>query len=76
MNEKAIIKNSLLSWMKWCRNEQVMTQLMTVSYMPNVSDEYRKGRIEALKNAESILGLLMIEKGIDLRVCEKSLKHD
>lgn len=64
---KEMIAKSLKSWMTWCRDEQFITQAMNVSYMPDVSDEYRKGRIDGLAQAEAILGLLMFRQGIDLR---------
>lgn len=61
------IEKSLKIWMNWCRNEQFITKMLDVSYMPDVSFEYRKGYVEGLRIAEAHLGLLMIEKGIDLR---------
>jgi len=60
------IEKSLKTWMKWCRTEQFTVMMLNINYMPDVSAEYRAGYREGLRIAESHLGLLMFEKGIDL----------
>jgi hypothetical protein len=62
----------LTTWMTYIRDEQAMTTRMNVSYMPGVSEEYRRGRADGLRLAESTLGLLAYEHGIDLRDAGKS----
>ena len=59
----------LATWIRYIRDEQAMTTRMNVSYMPSVSEEYRRGRADGLRIAESTLGLLALERGIDLRQC-------
>jgi len=68
---KAIV-GFLTTWMTFIRDEQAMTTRMNVSYMPGVSEEYRRGRADGLRLAESTLGLLAYEHGIDLRDAGKS----
>ena len=57
----------LTVWMTYIRDEQAMTTRMNVSYMPSVSKEYRRGRADGLRLAESALGLMAYKHGIDLR---------
>ena len=68
---KAIV-GFLTTWMTYIRDEQAVTTHMNVSYMPGVSKEYRRGRADGLRLAESTLGLLAYEHGIDLRDAGKS----
>jgi len=67
--EVTAITNFLFIWMEHIRKEQAMTLLMNVSYLPDVSKEYRQGRADGLRVAESTLGLLAFEHGIDLTKC-------
>lgn len=64
--ERENLRHSLMAWMIWCCDEQMMTRVMTVSYMPDKSPDYREGRIQALRDAEARLGILMGAAGIDL----------
>ena len=61
------VESFLRSWMRFIRDEQYMTSKMTVSYIPDATAEYRSGRLDGLRVAESTLGLLAMEHGIDLR---------
>jgi len=63
------ITSALKTWMTWCRDEQKLTALglRFSSYPPDTSKEYRQGRVDALREEEARLGLLMLEQGIDLR---------
>ena len=65
----------LTTWMTYIRDEQAMTTRMNVSYMPGASAEYRRGRADGLRLAESTLGLLAYEQGIDLRDAGKSNRN-
>ena len=49
-------------WLVWIRNEQMLTGVMNVSYMPDESADYRRGRIDGLRSAESHLGMLMLDE--------------
>ena len=60
-------RQTIRTFMRWCCQEQIITKSMELSYMPNVSAEFRKGYIKALRSVESKLGLLMIERNFDLR---------
>ena len=57
----------LKTWMEYVRHEQRLTLFMNVSYLPDASADFRRGRAEGLRLAESMLGMLALEQGIDLR---------
>lgn len=70
-------RQAIRTFLRWCCQEQYITKGMELSYMPNVSIEFRKGYIEVLKNAETRLGLLMIEQNLDLRdISRNPFKRD
>ncbi len=63
-----MIEQALKTWMTWCRLEQMKTKLLFLGYPKSWSAEYRRGRVDGLRAAESTLGLLMFGKGVDLRM--------
>ena len=63
-------------WLKWIRDEQKIMQTFTGTYMPDVTEDYRRGRIDGLRAAESHLGLLMIGHGGEEEKPNEPDRHD
>ena len=67
----AAITASLKTWVEWCRIEQFVAA-MGGDFAEGESKEYRRGVRDTARKAESMLGVLMWEQGVDVRGVKKA----